>query len=111
MNPPETLPRTLPREEPGAPVFAAPWEAKAFALMVLLRDRGLFTATDWAEALGAECARGGPYYEAWLRALESLLARAGVAGAAEIAALARDWERAAEATPHGTPIRLENLRP
>jgi nitrile hydratase accessory protein len=106
-----TPPDALPIEAPDAPVFAAPWEAKAFALTVLLRDRGVFTGGEWAEALGAECAGGGPYYEAWLRALENLLAKTGVAGEAEIARLAGDWARAAEATPHGTPIRLENLRP
>lgn len=106
MSQPDTLPVM-----PGEPVFAAPWEAKAFALAVLLRDRGLFSGGRWAEALGAECAGGGPYYEAWLRALERMLAEAGIAGDAEIAALAEDWARAAEATPHGTPIRLENLRP
>ncbi|WP_233713085.1 nitrile hydratase accessory protein [Amaricoccus solimangrovi] len=105
MNPPDTVP--LPAAEP---VFARPWEAKAFALAVLLADRGVFAWSDWAEALGAECAKGGPYYEAWLQALEAMLARSGVASAAEVAALARDWERAAEATPHGTAIRLENIR-
>jgi nitrile hydratase accessory protein len=101
-------PRAAPGEEP---VFAAPWEARAFALAVLLRDRGLFSGGRWAEALGAECAGGGPYYEAWLRALERLLAETGVAQAGEVSGLAEAWARAAEATPHGTPIRLENHRP
>lgn len=104
MNPPEPLP-----VDRGEPVFAAPWEAKAFALAVLLRETGLFDGPDWAEALGLECAKGGPYYEAWLRALQAMLEKAGVASEAEVVALARDWERAAEATPHGTPIRLENI--
>lgn len=110
-NLPDTNPSDmpLPVERPGEPVFAAPWEAKAFALAVLLRDRGLFGGNAWAEALGAECAGGGPYYAAWLGALEKMLAEAGVASAEDVARLARDWQRAAEATPHGTPIRLENL--
>lgn len=107
MNLPGTHPSDMPL--PVEPVFAAPWEAKAFALAVLLRDRGLFDGNAWAEALGAECAGGGPYYEAWLGALEKMLAEAGVASAEDVARLARDWQRAAEATPHGTPIRLENL--
>ena len=94
---------------PEEPVFAAPWEAKAFALTVLLNERGVFEWSDWAEALGAEVAKGGPYYEAWLRALQAMLARSGVASEAEVAALARDWQRAAEATPHGVPIRLGNI--
>lgn len=94
---------------PEDPVFAQPWEAKAFALTVLLNERGVFGWGEWAEALGAEVAKGGAYYEAWLRALQAMVAKAGVASEAEVAALTRDWERAAEATPHGVPIRLGNI--
>ena len=36
--------------------FAEPWEAQAFALAVSLQDRGVFTAAEWSEALGAEIA-------------------------------------------------------
>lgn len=33
--------------------FAEPWQARAFALTVHLQERGLFTWTEWTEALGA----------------------------------------------------------
>ena len=32
---------------PEPPVFAAPWEAQTFALVVSLHDAGLFTWSDW----------------------------------------------------------------
>jgi len=36
------------------PVFREPWEAQAFAMTVLLHERGLFTWGEWAQALGAQ---------------------------------------------------------
>src|SRR4030095_9168141 len=48
----QALPR-LPRDE-GAPVFAEPWEAQAFALAVKLSEQGHFTWKEWAAALAAE---------------------------------------------------------
>jgi hypothetical protein len=44
---------SVPRNGDG-PVFRAPWEAEAFALAVSLRERGLFTWTEWAATLGDE---------------------------------------------------------
>jgi nitrile hydratase accessory protein len=96
------------------PVFAEPWEAEAFALVVALHERGLFSWAEWAETLSTEvksptaAADGSDYYEHWLRALEKLLAAKGVAGTAEVDDLAAAWERAAHATPHGKPILLES---
>ena len=106
----------LPRDEAG-PVFAAPWQAQAFAMAVQLSAAGHFTWTEWTTALGAQlqaaAERGAPddgsrYFEHWLAALENLLSAKGVAGKGEIDALAAAWERAAHATPHGKPILLEN---
>lgn len=97
-----------------APVFAEPWQAQAFALAVALNERGLFTWGEWAAALSRERASpgtaqdGGDYYEHWLAALETLLTEKGVAGPDVVEALTRSWQRAARATPHGQPIRLEN---
>jgi nitrile hydratase accessory protein len=105
------------REAAGPPAerpFEEPWQAEAFALTVALHVRGLFTWSDWAEALSREVKRDGAapdghdYYEHWLAALETLLAAKGVAGADEVARMAAAWERAAHATPHGKPILLEN---
>ena len=101
---------------PGAdsPVFAEPWQAQAFALTVALHEKGLFSWSEWAEALSAEvkkpgaAADGSDYYDHLLAALETLLAAKGVARAPEVDAVAAAWERAAHATPHGKPILLEN---
>ncbi|MBZ9657990.1 nitrile hydratase accessory protein [Mesorhizobium sp. ESP-6-4] len=96
------------------PVFAEPWQAEAFALTVALHGNGLFSWSEWAEALSAEVKQpaaasdGQDYYEHWLTALEKLLSRKGVARKSEVDELAAAWERAAHATPHGKPILLEN---
>lgn len=103
----------LPRDANG-PVFAAPWQAQAFALAVHLHASGLFTWPQWAEALAAEirAAGGGDdgsrYYEFWLAALEKLVAARGAAEADALHERAEAWIRAAAATPHGKPIELRN---
>jgi nitrile hydratase accessory protein len=60
-----------------APVFREPWEAHAFAMVVELHGRGLFTWREWADALAAQIAaaqaagdadRGGPDPDSILRA-------------------------------------------
>ncbi len=60
------------------PVFAEPWEARAFALTVYLHAHGHFTWSEWsaefAQALAARHNCSKPYYEVWVAALESLLA-------------------------------------
>lgn len=88
--------------------FAEPWEAQAFALAVSLQDRGVVTSTEWADALGAEIARAPdePYYRQWLAALEHLVARKGLTDTATLSRYADAWGRAAERSPHGTPIEL-----
>ena len=103
-------PHEEPRLPPGAeePIFSEPWQASAFAMTVALHERGLFSWGEWAEALGGEARSGDPYYDCWLRALESLLARKGAASQNEVKVMAASWMRAAHATPHGQPIMLEN---
>jgi nitrile hydratase accessory protein len=93
--------------------FAEPWQAQAFAMVVALSERGLFSWSAWTQALGAEIARAPqrPYYESWLAALEIVLEEKGVARRDELAALAQAWRDAAEATPHGRPILLGAGRP
>lgn len=96
------------------PVFSEPWQAEAFALVVALHERGLFSWSEWAAALSEEVNKpeaasdGSDYYDCWLRALEALLAAKGAAAPADVDALAEAWQRAAHATPHGKPILLEN---
>lgn len=105
MNP-RDLP-SLPQDANG-PVFAAPWEAQAFAMAVKLNEVGVFAWSEWAETLGAELARAParPYYESWLAALEILVERKGLMSHAERQTRIADWDRAARATPHGQPIML-----
>jgi nitrile hydratase accessory protein len=104
----------VPHDADG-PVFREPWEAQAFALAVALHERGLFSWTEWAAALAEEIraaqAAGDPdtgetYYRHWLATLERLVAEKDVADAATQARYAAAWGRAADRTPHGTPIEL-----
>jgi nitrile hydratase accessory protein len=97
----------LPKDQDG-PVFAAPWEAQAFAMAVKLNEAGVFQWGEWAETLGAELKAhpDRPYYESWLAALEILVEAKGVMTDDERRARVEDWERAAKATPHGQPIVL-----
>lgn len=92
----------------GAPVFEAPWQAQAFALVVHLHERGAFEWSEWAAALGAEI--HGPiardYYEHWLVALEKLVAEKSLSSAADLSARKEAWQDAAARTPHGEPIEL-----
>ena len=94
----------------GARVFAEPWQAEAFAMVVALHERGVFSWSQWADALSTQVkAPGGEnYYAAWLAALENLLVSLGVTATADVDALTEAWQRAAHATPHGEPILLEN---
>jgi nitrile hydratase accessory protein len=116
-------------DTPPPPVFNEPWEAKVFAMAVRLHEHGLFTWPEWADALGAEIATGSTatgstatgsaiaggspgagnsYYEHWLRALEALLDRKGVASPDELARYCAAWGRAAARTPHGLPVELSD---
>lgn len=102
----------IPKDDDG-PVFAAPWEAQAFAMAVELHARGAFTWAEWSAALGREIASGNdssatkPYYEHWLAALERLVTEKRLTSAAELATRKVAWKSAAEATPHGEPIVLD----
>lgn len=104
----------LPRSPEGAPVFAEPWQAQAFAMTVHLHARGLFSWAEWAESLSKEVQRperstdGSDYFDGWVAALAALLERKGLADRETVEALRESWQRAAEATPHGAPIELTN---
>jgi nitrile hydratase accessory protein len=105
---------SIPRNAEG-PVFREPWEAQAFAMALALYDRGLFTWPEWAAVLAEEIKRaqaagdpdiGDTYYRHWLNALERIIAAKGVTDAQTLARYRNAWDRAAERTPHGTPIAL-----
>nr|WP_316654888.1 nitrile hydratase accessory protein [uncultured Gellertiella sp.] len=104
----------LPVSPEGAPVFAEPWHATAFALTVHLHGQDLFSWAEWAAALSAEVKKpgraedGSDYFDAWVDALAGLLAARGIADAQTILSLQKSWQRAAGATPHGFPVLIEN---
>jgi nitrile hydratase accessory protein len=107
----------IPRDQDGAPVFREPWEAQAFAMTLVLHERGLFTWTEWAEALSTEirraqaagdCDDGSTYYRHWLAAIERLVGAKGIASETVLAERRAAWDRASRATPHGQPILLRN---
>ncbi len=68
------------------PVFAAPWEAHAFALTIKLYEQGLFNWSEWSDQL-AQSIRSQPmdnYYENWLLALETLVIKKGIVASKEL---------------------------
>ena len=107
------LPRLL--RDDGAPVFAEPWQAQAFALAVKLSERGHFTWKEWAATLAHELQAaanrgehddGSRYYEHWLAALERLVTAKGLAEPTALAARKEAWTEAYRNTPHGKPVEL-----
>lgn len=96
-------------------VFREPWEAQAFAIVIALHQRGLFSWPEWAAALAAEIQAaqehgdpdtGETYYHHWLTALERLVVAKRATNAVALARYRRAWKNAATRTPHGTPIEL-----
>ena len=50
---PESVARMIPTDAEG-PVFRAPWEAQAFAMVVALHQAGHFTWPEWVATISAE---------------------------------------------------------
>ena len=85
-------------------------------MTLALHDRGLFSWPEWAAALADVIRRaqaagdpdtGETYYRHWLAALERIVAEKGVTDAPTLARYRDAWDRAADRTPHGTPIELQ----
>jgi nitrile hydratase accessory protein len=100
----------------NGPVFREPWEAHAFAIVVALHERGVFTWPEWAAALADEIKRaqqagdadrGDTYYRHWLAALERMVASKNVASTDTLHRYRDAWDHAADRTPHGKPIELK----
>jgi nitrile hydratase accessory protein len=93
--------------------FAEPWEAQVFALVVALQETGVVSPGEWADALGtairpADAPERAADYAHWLAALEAILSAKHIADGALIDLRRDAFLRAAQATPHGQPILLEN---
>lgn len=95
--------------------FEEPWQAQTFALTLYLHDAGIFTWDQWTRALtnALESAAahgaatdGSDYYEAWLKALETLALELGLADLGALCDLKIAWAEAYEHTPHGHPVTL-----
>ena len=105
--------RPLPTGE--GPAFREPWQAKAFALLVLLHRQGHFAWDDWTQTLAAEI-KASPqradedadqaYHRQFLVALEHIVAACGLAMPEGMAARKEAWRRAYLHTPHGQPVDL-----
>jgi nitrile hydratase accessory protein len=99
--------------DPAGPLFGEPWEARAFAMTLVLEARGTFSWAEWAQALGEAIRQaqragdpdsGETYYRHWLAALERLVAAKGIASPAALLEARHAWSRAAARTPPGLPI-------
>lgn len=104
----------FPRDDDG-PVFREPWEAQSFAMVLALYDRGIFSWPQWAAILAEEIqlaqAGGDPdtgetYYRHWQSALERIVAECGLTDRESLVRYHDAWDRAADRTPHGSPIVL-----
>jgi nitrile hydratase accessory protein len=106
-----------PPEADGV-VFAAPWEAEAFALALTLSSQRLYSWREWTEVLAGEIARGegadktpngAGYYLHWLAALERIAIAKGIVDEKALDIRKRQWNEAFGSTPHGQPVELRSV--
>ena len=107
------------------PVFANPWQAQIFALVVGLHQRGCFSWDEWTETLSTEIAAvrdkeesnsddsrqeeadsGDSYYRLWVTALERLLMNKTIVYSDDVQNRVNEWRNAYLNTPHGNPVTL-----
>ncbi len=103
-------------QDASGPVFSEPWQAQVFAMALALHQQGLFSWSEWAQALAQQIAEaqaagdadlGDTYYDHWLAALEQVVTTREASSAEELARYRRAWSHAAERTAHGQPIDLQ----
>ena len=117
MRAPPALPNMPPiPQDADGPVFAAPWQAQAFALVLELYERRHFTWAEWVETLSAEIAAaqqagdpdlGDTYYLHWLAALDKIVAAKGLTSLDELTRRKAAWARADQARGFGEAPVLE----
>ncbi len=107
----------IPLDPDDGPGYQEPWQAQAYACAIQLSRAGLFSRSEWAQALGDEIrlhpaqANESPsaaYYRQLLDALERLVREKGALSSAEIAERIETWRRAYLNTPHGHAVELCN---
>ncbi len=90
----------VPTDDEAGIVFASPWEARAFALVVQLYQQGHFSWPEWAAQLSREIAAAGDtddgrgYYLLWLRAAEKLVDARALCAESELARRKAELEAA-----------------
>jgi nitrile hydratase accessory protein len=101
--------------DPHAPAFREPWQAKAFAMVVLLHRQGRFEWNEWVRVLAAEIAAApqqpgenpdAAYHRQFLSALERIVAALGLADPDDQQRRKEEWRRAYLNTPHGHAVEL-----
>lgn len=104
----------LPTDD-DQPVFASPWEAQIFALVVGLHQQGCFSWPEWTECLSEEIAAlrtkdeadlGDSYYRLWVIVLERILTDKSIVYSDDIQNRATKWRKAYLNAPHGLPVLL-----
>jgi nitrile hydratase accessory protein len=99
----------------GEPAFDQPWQAQVLAIADTLVQSGMFSASTWSDALGAELKKaieGGEadnqetYYRCVLQTLETLVAANSEIDREAMRGKRDDWEQAYLSTPHGQPVEL-----
>jgi nitrile hydratase accessory protein len=107
------------------PVFANPWQAQIFALVVGLHQRGCFSWGEWTETLSTEIAAvrdkeesnsddsrqeeadpGDSYYRLWVTVLERILANKTIVYSDDVQNRVNEWRNAYLNTPHGNLVTL-----
>ncbi|WP_051131289.1 nitrile hydratase accessory protein [Pseudaminobacter salicylatoxidans] len=117
MNDPAPV-QALPVERDG-PLFDAPWQARAFALLTSLHASQGFAWSDWVSVFSAqraadEAGDADPgYYRSWVCALELMLERGGWSSHREIddaiEETRADWPHPAHEA-HREPIARDPAR-
>ena len=97
------------------PVFAEPWEAHAFAIVVKLSEKGLLKWSEWSDVLAKEIKKakdqgqpdfGKTYYQFWLSALETILLDKNILKKSDLKSKMEQWHSVYLSTTHGNPVKL-----
>ena len=97
------------------PIFAEPWEARAFAIVVNLSEKGMLKWSEWSDTLAEEIKIakekglpdfGNNYYQFWLSALENILLDKNILKKSDLKSKMEQWRIAYLSTTHGKAVKL-----